>query len=95
MTKLQLTDIDSFIKQNKKCIIVFGDTTSILTKTVFSVLKEFGVEIRVLDTEENLESYSKYRIRMTPLVHVYVKSELLNTFSLPLNREDVKKCLTA
>jgi hypothetical protein len=93
MTKLQLTDIDNFVEQNKKCIIIFGDTSSILTKTLFSVLKDLGHEIRVLDTEEYLESYTKYRIRTTPLVHVYINAELTSKFVLPINREDVKKCL--
>jgi hypothetical protein len=93
MTKLQLIDIETFINQTKNCILIFGDTTSILTRSVFTLLKDLGYEICIIDTEENLEAYAKYRIRTTPLIHVYTNSELTCTFTLPLNKEDVKRCL--
>lgn len=94
MTKISLTDVQAFKDANVFCILVFGDTTSILTKTLFTLMTSFEVPVRVLDTEENLLTYSELRIRTTPSVHIYKNSEIVGNFSLPIDIEGVKQCLT-
>jgi hypothetical protein len=93
MTKIQLTDVEKFKEDNSLCILVFGDTTSILTKSLFTLMSSLGCEVRVLDTEENLLSYSTFRIRTTPMVHVYKNSEIVGTFTLPIDIEGITRCL--
>jgi hypothetical protein len=93
MTKIQLTDVEKFKEDNSLCILVFGDTTSILTKSLFNLMSGLGCEVRLLDTEEDLLSYSTFRIRTTPMVHVYKDSEILGVFTLPIDIEGVKRCL--
>jgi len=93
MTKIQLIDCAKFKDTNVFCILVFGDTTSVLTKTLFTLMTSFEVPVRVIDTEENLLTYSEFRIRTTPSVHIYKNSEIVGNFSLPIDIEGVKQCL--
>ena len=92
MTKLQLIEVEKFITISKDCIVIFGDTTSVLTRSVISTLDNLS-KIGVLDTEENLEAFAKYRIRFTPYIHVYKNCELVGTFTLPISKEEITKCL--
>lgn len=88
-----MSDVEKFKENNSSCIIIFGDTTSVLTKSVYTLMNTLGTAVRVLDTEENLLSYSTFRIRTTPVVHVYKNSEIVGNFPLPINITGVKQCL--
>jgi len=93
MIKISLTDVEGFKDTNVFCILVFGDTTSVLTKTLYTLMTSFEVPVRVIDTEENLLTYSEFRIRTTPSVHIYKNSEIVGNFSLPISIEAVQICL--
>lgn len=94
MKKINLQELDNLINEKKTFVIIFGDSFSILTKTLYNMLQDINTEVSVLDTEQNLESYIKYRLRFTPTVHVYVSGNLEQVFTLPIQKEQIVKCLT-
>jgi hypothetical protein len=93
MKTLRLIDVEEFTKGSESCAIIFGDSASILTKSIKNLFKETDVSVGFLDTEAELESYARFRIITTPCVFVYKKGEFTNKFILPFKIEDILKCL--
>lgn len=93
MKTLKLTDVETFIKESESCAIIFGDSASVLTRSTKTLFKDTKVIVGFVDTEEELESYSKFRLRTTPCVFVYKNGELNSKFTLPFKLEDILVCL--
>lgn len=95
MTKLNLIDLQEFIK-NPKVILAFVNENSILSTSTLRVLKELqsdcGVKMGYIDVEENKECFSKFSLRIIPTIHLYESGNLATKITLPFTKKDIE-CL--
>lgn len=95
MTKLNLIDLQEFIK-NPKAILAFVNENSILSTSTLRILKEIecdcGVKIGYIDVEENKECFSKFSLRIIPTIHLYESGNLATKITLPFTKKDIE-CL--
>lgn len=95
MTKLNVTDLQEFIK-NPKVILAFVNETSILSTSTLRILKELecdcGIKIGYIDVEENKECFSKFSLRIIPSIHLYELGNLATKITLPFTKKDLE-CL--
>lgn len=91
--------VDEFSKQ-LPVLVVFGFRTSILTKSVISLLEniikgENGIEkfkYICLDIEENKDAIDTYNIRTSPYIVIFKNSVIENTLKIPFTPEQLQ-CL--
>jgi 4-hydroxy-3-methylbut-2-enyl diphosphate reductase IspH len=99
MRLLKVKELQEKIESIPNMIVILGDPISSNTRNVYSLFEERITiiwDLYVIDTEEELESYQKFRLRNTPTIHIYQDGTLTKVLSnkeLPKTITEVDSCI--
>lgn len=97
MTFLRLKDSSEKIETTPNLILVVGDALSSNTKKAYDLFSKIdGWEIYLIDSEEDLEAYQRFRLRSTPTIFFYQNRVVVKSLSnkqLPNDIYEAQLCI--